>query len=255
MNLKKYFGKIFLIDHFLHNIFSIFIKLFFGNRSFLQGSFQPDSFDLIELDSNEGQELLANSSCSLNYDLLSKNIQAQDTFNYCGVATIVMILNAFASNSTHSLLDFPSITTQKSVFENRIKPTLFLNKVFLGLTLKQLKQLFETYSLKTTVYYAEESLSLERFRDLSASNLNKPNSFVIVNYWRRSLNQKGWGHISPLGAYNSEVDSFLILDVARHRYPSVWVKTKILYSAMRIREFSFFGKPRGFLVVSKNKND
>lgn len=253
MKSKQYFLKFFPIDSFYQNLFSFLIKLVFGSGRFLQDLFQPDSVDLIELESNEGKELLVNSSSRLNYELLYNNFQSQDKFNYCGVATTAIILNAFRLSFTHSRHDLASDITQKEVFEDKIKPKLFFKDIFLGLSLKDLEQLLEAYSLNTEMHYADESLGLEEFRSLAASTIDKPDSFVIVNYWRGSLNQKGWGHISPLGAYSSEIDSFLIIDVASSRYPSFWVKTKMLYSAIKVREFVLFGRPRGLLLVSRNK--
>ena len=49
--------------------------------------------------------------------------------------------------------------------------------------------------------------------------------FVIVNYLRKALGEQTGGHISPLAAYDGKADRFLILDVARYKYPPVWVKT------------------------------
>ena len=45
-----------------------------------------------------------------------------------------------------------------------------------------------------------------------------------MNYLRKAIGQERGGHISPLAAYDAKSDRFLILDVARYKYPPVWVK-------------------------------
>ena len=55
---------------------------------------------------------------------------------------------------------------------------------------------------------------------------------MIVNYLRKALGQQSGGHISPLAAYDVEADRFLILEVARYKYPPVWVKASDLFDAM-----------------------
>ena len=55
---------------------------------------------------------------------------------------------------------------------------------------------------------------------------------MIVNYLRKALGEQKGGHISPLAAYDAKTDRFLILDVARYKYPPVWVKTADMFAAM-----------------------
>ena len=70
------------------------------------------------------------------------------------------------------------------------------------------------------------------FRAAARVYLAQKDRFVIVNYLRKALGQEIGGHISPLAAYDSEADRFLILDVARYKYPPVWVKASDLFDAM-----------------------
>jgi hypothetical protein len=60
------------------------------------------------------------------------------------------------------------------------------------------------------------------------------------------------GHISPLGAYHAASDRFLLLDVARYKYPPVWVKADALFAAMRTNDL-VSGKSRGFVMISPAK--
>ena len=74
---------------------------------------------------------------------------------------------------------------------------------------------------------------------------------MIVNYLRKAIGQQLGGHISPLAAYDAEADRFLILDVARYKYPPVWVTAKDLFDAMNTTDSDNQNKTRGFVLVSK----
>ncbi|MDJ1182141.1 phytochelatin synthase family protein [Roseofilum sp. BLCC_M143] len=71
----------------------------------------------------------------------------------------------------------------------------------------------------------------------------------MVNYLRKSIDQERGGHISPVAAYHEESDRFLILDVARYKYPPVWVTAEDLWNSTRTVD-SVSGKTRGLVLVS-----
>ena len=74
---------------------------------------------------------------------------------------------------------------------------------------------------------------------------------MIVNYLRKAINQERGGHISPLAAYDAETDRFLILDVARYKYPPVWVRAEDLFAAMNTTDADNQNRTRGYVLVSK----
>lgn len=78
------------------------------------------------------------------------------------------------------------------------------------------------------------TLSQMRF-DLKAALIN-PDARVMINYHRSGLGQVGGGHFSPLGSYHPPTDSFLIMDVAKYKYPPVWVGAATLYAALSTQE-------------------
>jgi len=57
------------------------------------------------------------------------------------------------------------------------------------------------------------------------------------------------GHISPLGAYDGDTDKFLILDVARYKYPPVWVKAAVLFGAMNTADSDNNNRTRGYVLI------
>ena len=81
--------------------------------------------------------------------------------------------------------------------------------------------------------------------------LGKHDHFVIINYLRKAIGQEKGGHISPLAAYDKETDMFLILDVARYKYPPVWVKAAELFGAMNTVDKDNESKTRGYILISK----
>ena len=66
-----------------------------------------------------------------------------------------------------------------------------------------------------------------------------------------TIGQEIGGHISPLAAYDDESDRFLILDVARYKYPPVWVKASDLFDAMNTPDAANDNRRRGFVLVAK----
>ena len=94
--------------------------------------------------------------------------------------------------------------------------------------------------------------SIEMFRAALSEGAKNPADILVVNYSRKSLDQKGWGHFSPIGAYHAPTDSVLIMDVAAHKYASTWVSTEALWSAMATPD-SDSGKNRGYAIMTAAK--
>ena len=71
------------------------------------------------------------------------------------------------------------------------------------------------------------------------------------NYLRKAIGQETGGHISPLGAYNAGTDRFLVLDVARYKYPPFWVTAADLYAALNTKVSG--NRTRGFVLVRRSR--
>lgn len=207
---------------------------------------------LIAFNSAEGEQLLLESKARKDYWNLSMQFVTQNNQAYCGVASIVMVLNALSIPAPVALEYSPyHVFTQDNFFNNEqtkrvISPDVVSRQ---GMTLEQLGQLLESYPVKVEVYHASES-SLEKFRSSVVANLKQPDNFVLVNYLRKSMGQEKGGHISPIAAYNEQTDRFLILDVSRYKYPPIWVKTADLWRSLATVD-SVSGKTRGFVFVSR----
>ena len=117
------------------------------------------------------------------------------------------------------------------------------------MTLDQIGGILATQPVKAEVHHASDS-SVDEFRKLASAYLREPGHFVIVNYLRKALGEQTGGHISPLAAYDAKADRFLILDVARYKYPPVWVKTTDIFDAMNTPDAQNGDKTRGFVLVT-----
>src|SRR5262245_8403116 len=80
-------------------------------------------------------------------------------------------------------------------------------------------------------------------------NLKRRGDYVIVAFLREAVGERGGPHISPVGAYDAESDSFLVLDVNPANADWVWMPTKTLVNGMRT-----FDKieNRGYVLVQPN---
>ena len=101
----------------------------------------------------------------------------------------------------------------------------------------------ESEATKALVAEAEASFR----RAVTDSCRGGPES-VVASYSRTLVNQTGDGHFSPIGAYDAESDSVLVLDVARFKYSPHWLPLRALVKAMRPPDKAT-GRPRGWLRV------
>jgi hypothetical protein len=210
----------------------------------------PES--LIGAASDAGEAILVDADAREAYFPLVNSFVTQQNQAFCGVASTVMILNALEIPAPAVPAFDPYRTfTQDNVLTaetEKIIPLELIKKQ--GITVDQLAGLIGTYPVNVTLTHAAES-SVEKFRTDARQALATPGHFVIVNYLRKAINQERGGHISPLAAFDVETDRFLILDVARYKYPPVWVKAADLFAAMNTTDSDNDNKTRGYIVIAK----
>jgi hypothetical protein len=209
----------------------------------------PDS--LTGFGTRAGEAYFAESDAHEAYFPLASNFLTQKTQAYCGVASIVMVLNALGVPAPPVPEYEPYRTfTQDNVLTQQTDAILSREVLARqGMTLDQLGGILATQPVKAEVHHAVDS-SVEDFRKLASSYLREPSHFVIVNYLRKALGEQTGGHISPLAAYDAKADRFLVLDVARYKYPPVWVKTADMFAAMNTPDAVNDNKTRGFVLVT-----
>lgn len=233
------------------SLLTFFLGFSLASSKFLSSTLTI-SPNLISLNSTQGEQLLLASTARQDYLPLSAHFVAQQNPAYCGVASMVMVLNALSIPAPEAPELGFHVFTQNNVFNEQMRQVRSPLKILLqGMTLDQLAQLLQNRHVQVEVRYASD-LTLDEFRAVTVKNLQQVDNFVIVNYLRSSINQQQWGHISPIAAYHRKSDRFLLLDVARDKYPPVWVKASELWQAMATRD-SESGKTRGIVLVSVDK--
>ena len=237
----------------------------------------PGSPVLVDWTAPASQARLARSAHKVDFFPLSNHFIGQDNRIFCGPTSVAIVLNALrprhpdAPLTTHSLTPEDRawmragsnpflrkytphnvLTAQtKTRLEVLGKPVVINGKRQrdVGLQLRQLAQVFRAHNLTVTTGVVDAHADAARITQELAHNLATPHNFVVVNYSRRALGQPGGGHISPLGAYDADSDSFLILDVNPTRAPWVWVRAADLIAAMRTFDTA---ENRGYLLVSED---
>ena len=212
----------------------------------------PLPSNLTDLNSADGERFFLESDAHAAYFAIADNFVTQKTQAYCGVASIVMVLNA-AGVPAPSTPEYQPYTvfTQDNVLDARTD-TVLPREVLArqGMTLDQLGGLLAMHPVAVDVRHAADG-GLDEFRASARAYLAAKGHFVIVNYLRKAIGQQIGGHISPLAAYDAKADRFLVLDVARYKYPPVWVKASDLFDAMNTTDSSNENKTRGYVLVAR----
>ncbi len=227
------------------------IALLVASRASAEGAKLPPG--LIALDSAEGQRLLVEAKAREDYFHLTETFVAQKNQGLCGTASAVMVLNALPipAPEVPEWAPYRSFT-QDNFFNDKARE---LGVARGGLTLEQLHQLIETRPAEARITYASD-ISLEDFRRIAAADLTDASGFIIINFLRSSLGEEPTapleaslaGHYSPIAAYHEGSDRFLMLDVARYKYPPAWIPAAQLYAAMKTTDLDS-SKSRGFIQV------
>lgn len=233
-----------------------FKKLFFVfcfsllSTPFASLAIEPLPTSLVNLESEEGLALLQ-QELDLNALKLLSHFTTQNSPNYCGVASAVMVLNASNLAPPVDVACYPShYFNQTNFFNDKVlEIVLPQDAERQGMTMRQLSQALTSHGLKAKPVFAD-NLTLETFRQ-SLKRALADQHFVIVNFSRPLLQQQGGGHHSPVAAYNEESDQFLILDVARFKYPSYWVATEDLWKAVSTKDVGA-EESRGFVVIEQS---
>ena len=203
---------------------------------------------LLYLNSTDSYPLLMNGfewyDFSADFFLIVSGLDTQINQAYCAVATAAAVLNSFRGDvdlPVDPIYDPHPYATQEFILESAC---VYDNVIHVdrggqtnssfnglvhppgGLSLDQTDKLIACHLPQnwnvTTVHVDPDIVSVEDIRRDMISALRNPSQRVLVNYDRSVLGQEGTGHFSPLGSYSTKIDSFLILDVAKYKYPPVW---------------------------------
>ena len=128
----------------------------------------PLSDNLIDLRSNQGEQLLRESDASEAFVPLSVNFVTQTNQAFCGVASIVMVLNAMQLPAPAVPEYDPYHTFTQDNFLNEKTEAILPREVLAqyGMTLDQLGALLATQPVEVEVHHAADT-SLESFRSIA----------------------------------------------------------------------------------------
>jgi hypothetical protein len=210
--------------------------------------------NLVALTQPEGQKRLITAADKQSYWPLAQYFETQKNEAYCSVASSVMVLNALGIQRPESTQypDFPYFSQED--FFRSVDPQLATAAQVSheGMTLDQLSAVLGGFPVDVKKYHSGD-LTLAQFRELIRTTTARSDAFVLLNFHRVELDEEGGGHWSPVAAYDSLSDSALLLDVARYKYPAVWVPVAQLYAGSRAVD-NVSGLSRGVVVVSKRAN-
>ena len=229
---------------------------------------------LLAFASEEGLSRLSRSGARADFAMLANQFEAQSNAAFCGPTTAAIVLNALSGERpelprdrsrlrSDDLKHLPASVdltlprfTQDNVFDKSPKtraqvlgePMLVEGKTLrdVGFQVRQLDALLKAHGAQTRLVIVGASSPDDEIRDDLRRNLERPGDYVIVNYTRSAVGQRGGGHISPLGAYDAASDSFLVLDVNPATAGWVWMPTATLVKGMRSFDTV---ENRGYIVV------
>lgn len=207
--------------------------------------------DVIYCDTDAGAALFDGADVKGHFWTICRYFVSEKFLTYCGIASSVTVLNSLGIDAPDDPQIYPyKMFTQDNIFTDAVlhhRRPLDVEKG--GNTLEQLASIVSVLDVHVETVFAN-SLDLDGCRDTLVTALKSPNQRVIVDFNRKTLHQKGSGHFSPLAAYHSGEDRFLLMDVARYKSPPCWVTAPVLYEALAGTD-STSQKSRGFLIVTR----
>jgi len=230
---------------------------------------------LVAFASDEGLLRLAHAGAKVVFAPLANQYEAQSNSLFCGPTSAAIVLNAVRNRSadlprdhdrlrpddlrnlppgvdptvprfTQDLVIAKGEKTRAQVLGEPVTINGRPTRDF-GYQLRQFDQMLRANGLTTRVVVVDDRKPDAEIRAELVASLTLPDNYVIVNYRREAVGQRGGGHISPLGAYDDASDSFLVLDVNPAAASWVWMPTATLVNGMRTFDTV---ENRGYVLVS-----
>lgn len=254
-----------------------FLALLLSAAFLPAGAFEsqaPDQLQLVPFATEEGLIRLARAGVKAPFGVLANQFEAQSNAAFCGPTSAAIILNAVHAGAAELPRDRSRLRpedlrylpagielavpryTQDSVIGKGAKtraqvlgePILVAGKQVqdIGYQLRQFDELLRANGLRTTMVIVEDQKPEEQVREDIVRSLRQSGNYVVVNYARAQVGQKGGGHISPLGAYDEHSDSVLVLDVNPASAGWVWMPVRVLLRGMRTFDTV---ENRGYVLV------
>ena len=229
---------------------------------------------LVAFSSDDGLARLARAGAKVDFPFLANQFEAQSNAAFCGPTTAAIVLNAIRGNRPDAPRDRsrlraddlrnlppgfdPSVPrfTQDNVIDKGLKtraqvlgePLVVGGKTVRdpGYQVRQFDEMLRANGLATRLTVVDDAMPEAAIRTELAESLATPGMFVVVNYRREAVGQRGGGHISPLAAYDAASDSFLVMDVNPAAASWVWMPAATLVRGLRTFDTV---ENRGYVVI------
>lgn len=197
----------------------------------------------IAWDTPEGISRIERSTAKANFWKIARFYECQIKPTYCGIASSVIALNCLLMDRSKGV--FFEQSTLVSLHPEAINNDKLEER---GLPLHELEHFLQAFPIKVQSYSALNYTDEEILSVLIAA-LKDPCQIVLGLYRRTEMKQEWGGHWSPVAAYDEVSHSFLVMDVARWKYPPVWVNADAFIQALKTT--NILGVSRGFLILEK----
>lgn len=215
--------------------------------------------DLVMFASEDGLARLARSPAKVDFPALANQFEAQSNYLFCGPTSAAIVLNAVRARSADLPRDRGRLHAEdlRLISGDMVIPRYTQDNVItkgpktraqvmgepmtingkqvrdFGYQLRQFDDMLKANGLHTRLVVVDDNKPEQAIRADLIENLKRAGDYVVINYWRKAVGQRGGGHISPLGAYDPESDSFLVLDVNPANAGWVWMPATTLIKGMR----------------------
>jgi len=238
-----------------------------GANGFPKAPEKPDDFRVVPLDSKVGRDR-DKTAIGVDKWKLENHFEAQDNKVFCALACAAIILNALRLGTkfdpilkryTQKLLSESGEKSLMSILGKPTKNSKGEMATDYGLQLRQLHELFKKLGLHSVIKVVSHDLKADRIKKELIKVLATKNKYLVVNYSRSVVGQAryvekdgkkeaGWGHMSPVAAYDPGSDSYLVLDVNTVKAPWSWIDGDTLIDAMNTHDYE---ENRGYLIVEE----
>jgi glutathione gamma-glutamylcysteinyltransferase len=204
---------------------------------------------VIPFSSPEGRRLFREALAAgtlEGYFPLAEQFHTQAEPAFCGLGTLVIVLNALAIDPGR-LWRGPWRWYSEELLDC-CRPLEVVRRE--GLTLEDLACLARCNGASAELRRPPAASIEDLRRDLAQAAAAPEGRHLVLGYDRAVLGQTGGGHYSPLGGYHAGRDLALLLDVARFKYPPHWVPVPLLSEAMQPADPAT-GRPRGYVVLGR----
>ena len=229
---------------------------------------------LVAFASDEGMARFVRAGAKADFPALANQFEPQSNVAFCGPTTAAIVLNAVRGRSRDLPRDrsrlraedlqfapsgfdptVPRYTQDNVILKGRKTRSQVLGEPVSadgarvrdpGYQLRQFDEMLRANDLVTRLVVVDDGKPLAEIRAELVENLQRAGDYVVVNYRREEVGQRGGGHISPLGAYDADSDSFLVLDVNPSSAGWVWMPTATLIRGMRTFDTV---ENRGYILV------